>query len=155
MRTDQIALIIAGYGALLSTFLFIQKLLKEKRKISIVLEHIAFYTRVQVIITNTGHRPITLTHMKMRVGVGDEDAEIGEPVPQNALIDEELNEKTFPVTISDGESLAILLSSVVSQMLLENNFRTRLIVYDSEGHEYTKFKTRTYNPKWGGYSNKH
>jgi len=154
METDQIALIIAGYGAILSTGLFIQKVLKERRKISVVLEYIAFYSRVQVIITNIGHRPITLTTMSLKLGLGDEDAGIWDPVPQNALFDIELNKETFPATLSDGESLPIVLSPVVSHTLLENNFRAKLVIYDSEGHEYNKFKTRIYNPKWGGYHEK-
>jgi hypothetical protein len=62
---DVIALILAIYGSLLATVLGVREFLKERRHIKVILEYIYFYEKVQMIITNTGRRPITITGIGM------------------------------------------------------------------------------------------
>lgn len=67
MTVEQIiTLVVAIYGALLSTMLVIREVRKDRRKLFIVLEHVALYERVQIIITNIGHRPVTITEIEVR-----------------------------------------------------------------------------------------
>ncbi|MDW7755878.1 MAG: hypothetical protein SCH68_12010 [Brevefilum sp.] len=144
---------IALYGALLSTGLFIHKILKERKKLSIILEHIAWYERVQIVITNTGYRPITLTALAMKTVIGEGDVSHWEPVPNNSLFDIESGNDPFPILIKEGEAISLPLGPVLSETLLQNGLKAKLIVFDSRGKEYSVFTTRTFDAKWGGYFN--
>jgi len=142
---------IALYGALLSTWLFIHKIIKDRKKLSIILEHIAWYEQVQIVITNSGHRPITLTALAMKTVIGEGDDSHWEPVPNNALFDIINGDNPFPIFIKDGEAVSLPLGSVLSEALLQNGLQARLVLFDSQGKEYSSFSSRTYNAKWGGY----
>jgi len=146
-----VELIIAIYGAILSTALLIYEILKERKKLSIILEHVAWYEKVQIIITNSGHRPITLTGMSMATLIGEGDEAHWETVPQNSLFDYEENSDPFPVTIKDGESISLQLGLVITGYLLSNQMNAKLAIYDSEGKAYSDFETRTFDAKWGAY----
>ncbi len=145
---------IGLYGAILSSALLIHEIRKERKKLSIILEHIYWVERVQLIITNSGRRPVTLTTMTMETVIGTGDNSHWENVPQNALFDTEQGRDPFPVMIKDGEAISIPLSSVLSEHLLENRLTAKLIIYDSEGKAYSEFKTRGNDVKWGGYAKK-
>lgn len=142
---------IALYGALLSTGLFIHKLLKDRRHLSIILEHIAWYERVQIVITNTGYRPITLTALTMETVIGECEDSHWEPVPSNSLFDIESGNDLFPILIKDGEAISLPLGLVLSETLLQNGLKAKLIFFDSRGKEYSTFSSRTFDAKWGGY----
>lgn len=149
--SDLITIIVALYGAVLSTILGLRELRRERRRISIILEHVAWYERAQITIINTGHRPITVTEIGMSVyfeqgGRGGYDR-----VPRNALFGHELEVEPFPVTIRDGESITLPLSPLVSEALLGSRMKAEVTVYDVEGNEYKEFRTRMYDPKWGAY----
>lgn len=140
--------IIAVYGALLSTALLIHEILKERKQLSIILEHVAWYETVQVIITNIGRRPITLVDMYVKPIFGSGDNSYSERVPRNALfgIDD-----PFPVKINDGEAISIPLGSVLAKTLIDNQLKAKIIIYDSQGKEYSDLKSRIYDAKKGGY----
>ena len=144
-------LIIALYGAILSSALLIHEVRKERRKLSIILEHVFWVERVQVILTNSGHRPVTITGMTMETMIGEGNNSHWERVPQNSLFDTEQGIEPFPVIIKDGEAISLPLSSVLTGYLLENRLTAKLIIYDSEGRAYSEFKKRTNDAKWGGY----
>jgi len=142
---------IALYGALLSTLLLIHKILKDRKKLSIILEHVAWVERFQIIITNSGSRPITLTGVCMNVMLSEDDISHWETIPQMDLFDSSEKAYPFPVTISAGEAIALPLEATISGYHLKNKETVMLSVFDSEGKEYSNFKTRNYDAKWGFY----
>ena len=144
-------LIIAIYGALLATILAIIEIFKVRKKITIILEYVTFYERAQILITNSGHRSITLTGMTMETKIKDQDGFHWETVPQNALFDIEDGSSPFPVRIEDGESISIPLGTVVTGYLLQNKLTANLKIFDSEGNRYSKYKSKILDGKLGGY----
>jgi hypothetical protein len=144
-------LIIAIYGAVLATILAVIEIRKERKKITIILEYVTIYERAQILITNSGHRSITLTNMTMKTKIKDREGMHWEAVPQNALYDTANGMSPFPLTIKDGESVSIPLGTVVTDYLLENKLMTNLAIFDSEGNSYTKYEPKILDGKWGGY----
>ena len=142
---------IALYGALLSTGLFLHKILKDRKKLSIILEHIAWVERFQIIITNSGNRPITLTGIFMSVRIGEDENSHWETIPQKDLFDSSQETYPFPVIINAGEAISLPLEPTISGYHLKSQKSVKLSVFDSEGKEYSDFKTRTYDAKWGFY----
>jgi hypothetical protein len=135
---DILTLIVAVYGALVSSILGIRELQRDRRRINIMLELVPFYERAQITIINIGHRPITITD----IAVSD--------CPRNALFAQGV-EEPLPITLGDGEYTTLPLSSVLSEMAFANPSDMHLSVYDAEGNEYNKFKSWEHNPKWGRY----
>src|SRR5215208_5849039 len=153
-----LTLAIAVYGAGLSTWLAVREIRKDRRRILVVLEYASFFERAQIIITNVGHRPITITAIAMSVWEEQTDRPaVLMPVPQNALLATEFQNELgrlvpFPVTINDGDHVTLPLSSYVGERLTAHRMRASLTVFDIEGNEYREYTARHYNPKWGGYS---
>lgn len=141
--------IIAIYGALLSTALLLYEILKQRKRLTIILEHIAWYERVHIIITNSSRRSISLSSMSMEVF--DIEKSFWELVPQNALFDNEQRNELFPLTIKKGESISLLLGPVLSDNLIKNRLQARITITDSEGKKFKEFKARTFDAKWGTY----
>jgi hypothetical protein len=147
-----ISLIIAIYGALLSTGLFIHKILKDRKKLSIILEYIAWVEKFQIIITNSGHRPLTLTGISMKVYIGEGVNAHWESIPQMDLFVYVQDAYPFPVIINAGEAISIPLEPTISGCHLKSQKTVMLSVFDTEGKEYSDFRTRTYDAKWGYYT---
>lgn len=151
MLFEQVKTFLAIYGAITSTVLLIREILKERRKITIILEYVAWYERVQIVIVNSGHRPITITEISMRIFSSNGEDDFGEPIPKNALFDLDLLDKPLPQIIKDGESVSLPLSSVISKNLLDNKLKAKINIFDAEGNKFSDFKIRTLDQKWGGY----
>lgn len=152
MTVEQIiTLVVAIYGALLSTMLVIREVRKDRRKLFIVLEHVALYERVQIIITNIGDRPVTITEIEVRTFLQQDGNTIWDRVPRNALLNSEETINPFPATINEGEHVTLPLSEVVRQELTNNGMKAKIVIYDVEGKKYRTFKTRLHNPRWGSY----
>jgi hypothetical protein len=64
---DWITIFIAVWGAGLSTYLGIRELIKERRQIKLILEYITFREIVQLIVVNSGHRPVTITEIAIAI----------------------------------------------------------------------------------------
>ena len=143
-----ISLAIAVYGASLATILAVRQLRAERRRITVILEYVAFYERAQLVIANPGHRPITISEVGMAIWLQNQWI----AVQRNSLFAAEGEQGSLPVTLGDGEHITLPLSEVVSTELLDNHMRARVSVYDIEGRVFSKFRTRHYNPKWGSYS---
>lgn len=142
--SDMVTLILAGYGAVVSTILGIRELQRDRRRISVILEYVVWCERAQITITNVGHRPITVTEIGMEVE--------GERVPRNALFAPEVEREPLPVTLGDGEYITLPLSGVIGEIFRKTGMPARVSVYDVEGNVYKRFRTRVYDPKWGHYS---
>ena len=148
---DVLSLVIALYGALLATALGVREWLRERRKIRVFLEHVAWYERVQLTVTNTGHRMITIVGIALAIGSSQGGETFYEEVRRGDIFSPELEHDPFPFTLADGEHKTLPFSEVVSNYLIEGNMAAKLTLYDAEGTEYTDFQTRTYDAKWGGY----
>lgn len=150
-----LTLVIAIYGAVISTVLAVRAVRQDRRRVLIILEYVAFYERAQIVIVNIGHRPITIADIGMYLQEEQSGNLVWSMVPRNALFDAGVQgepEQHLPVPLTDGEHITIPLSRVVSERLLANRMKAHLCVYDTEGKAHRTFKTRLYNPKWGHYS---
>jgi hypothetical protein len=149
-----ISIIIAVYGAAVSTILGIREVKRERRKVKIILEYVAFYEYGQLIVVNTGHRPITLVNFGMTVNKplreGNPNSErFWDDVPANAFFE---GDEPFPVTIQDGGQIAVKFSAVISPMIYDRETKIKLHLFDAEGNVYTEFERRLNNPQWGTLS---
>ena len=132
MSTDQlITLGIALYGAILSTVLGIWELAKERRRITMFLQFGEFTMRYSIIITNVGHRPVTLLNLSVLLP--------DEAIPQTALFD---GGDPFPITLADGQHLEAKLYETTSQFILAANGDPKIILRDAENRVYTKYKKK-------------
>jgi hypothetical protein len=140
--------LIAIYAAVVSTIalvvsiiLAIQKLSEEKKRIIIFVKQFSFDTRSEILITNIGHRPITITDLTFGELVGKN---LVEGVPRNVYSSGA--DWPFPVTLTDGESFVYKIQGPIS------GSKTLIpTVFDSEGNKYNKYRTIRYNEKFGGF----
>jgi hypothetical protein len=149
--SDVLTLIIALWGAVISTILGIRELRKEKRNLWVVLERQVFVERFCVVITNIGYRPVTIS--SIFIGWTPEKKENnypGEKIPASAMVDPEDDEK-LPITLEDGQSIVLRVGQILSDMATSKNLRLGVIVYDSQGKKYQLNERRMYNPKHNIY----
>ena len=142
-----LTIIIALYGAIVSTILGIREINKEKKKIAIFLVYNEWQGGYSITITNIGHRPITLIDLQINI------PSMG-LVPKNALmfdnLAEEVIEWPMPVTLTDAEHISIRISSNVSKYIEEEKKKIVIVAYDSEGKSYSEYKKLSYDSKYGG-----
>jgi hypothetical protein len=144
MSWDQeLTLILAVYGAVLSTLLAFREWWNGRKRILIRLDYVAFLEMAEITITNVGYRPITITGVEIH-------PEGSDMVPSNSLLSTRASPtQPLPATLNDGDHLTLPLSDNVSGILLKNGMRTYIGVHDAEGRTYSKHKTGKRNPKWG------
>ena len=139
--------LIALYGAGLSSFLGYREWSREKRTIKLFLERVEVVERTRLLIFNSGHRPIVIISIGLKLEHGTEEG--GEPylVPiYTSFISEETN---FPVLLSDGDILNLEIYSPIGEDMIYLKFE--LSVYDIEGNIYLTSELRSYDSKFGGY----
>jgi hypothetical protein len=152
MTTSEIVtLLLAIYGASLSTYLGAREIQKERRRIKIFLEFADWVERAQITIVNVGHRPITITEIGMSMKPLKIRGSQYEGIPTDSLYSGEGNYPHLPKTLEDGEHITLPLSSVVSREVGEGSTQIKLSVYDAEGNVFNKFKLRRHDKKWGTY----
>jgi hypothetical protein len=130
---------LAIYGALLSTILGLRELFRERKRILIFLQLNEYQMVYSIIITNVGHRPITLLDISMDLP--------REYVPRYIIVPR--SDDPFPVTLTDGQVFTLNLSESLSAEVFEANENIKLVVYDTENRKYRKFKKLSYNEKDG------
>ena len=64
---DVITLIIALYGAVLSTVNAVRDARRGKRKVQVFLDYHGFETRYKLMVINIGYRPVTLAECGIRL----------------------------------------------------------------------------------------
>ena len=133
-----VGVILGLYGAVLSTILAIRERQKDKRRVIVILEQVAFAGRLQLSIINGGFRPVTITSVSMTLR--------GEDIPNGGIA-----VPSLPQTIGDGEQILLEIDKVDYQYWLENNKDLQVKVFDAEGNMYIPSHIRTLNDKWGGY----
>jgi hypothetical protein len=137
-------LALALYGAILSTILGFWELAKERRRITIFLQYNEFSGTYSIIITNIGHRPVTLLDLSMALSIDGQ--RVGEGVPQNALFGPD---KPFLVTLTDGRHLEIRIPSGISGEMHDDKRKARIALRDAENRIYTKYKVISFEEKFG------
>lgn len=144
---DNITFFLALWGAFLSTYLAIREIRKDKRSLKIILEFVHFYETRRLVITNVGHRPITIDQIALEI----RDKRYGETdqVPQNTFWDKERELPELPMTLEDGKMIVFYLSDRVVEELRDVNKFLTVRVFDAEGNVYNKYSKGEYNPKFG------
>jgi hypothetical protein len=124
-----ITLGLALYGAGLSTYLAVREWKKGKRRIIIILEFLRLAGCYLVVITNVGHRPITILDIAVRI-------------PYARLGPSQIwgEKPPFPVTLNDGEYVADSLSQLSSGFITKAKRNIWIIVRDSENRQYGRYK---------------
>jgi hypothetical protein len=138
--------VLALYGALLSTMLGILELRRDRRRVSVILQYGQFSGGYSVIITNVGHRPVTITGMFLALG-RDQPFPTGELELHNG-------QDLFPKTLTDGQTLVVRLPRGLTAHLDSEQEVLQITVYDAEGREYKNYRKLSYNEKYGWYSPK-
>jgi hypothetical protein len=149
---DWITAILALYGAALSSYLAYREIMKERRQIKMTLQYVEFREIAQLIIVNSGHRPITITEIAAAVSRKDSDGkEYPEGVPSNALFNTVTPE--IPKLLNDGQTVIYELGPVLSGLVMESfikDVKVFISLFDAEGNVYHKYERRLGNAKWGG-----
>src|SRR5258706_1217418 len=150
---DIITLILAVWGAVLSTILGIRELRKDKRSLKIILEHVNWMETKRLVIINTGLRPITIDQVFISVNIknhGPYDA-----MPKKAFWSDAEDHKPprLPFTLEDGRMAVFYVSEFVNEQLrLENSF-LKIQVYDAEGNIYTKYRSEEHTSELQSLTN--
>jgi len=143
---DIITLVIAAWGAILSSYLAFIQIRKEKRKIKASCQLAVRTIKnknslfIKMNVTNSGHRPIMINGVGFQFKLDHQDASQDsalEILPDPYLNGDET--KPVPKTLGDGEGLEL---SIPYEPLLSLSKRTgarydAMIVYDSEGKKYS------------------
>jgi hypothetical protein len=149
---DWITAIVATYGAILSSYLAFREILKERRKIKIILEYVEVRDIVLLIVANGGHRPVKIIDIKICISQeGANGKEYMKDVPHAALFN--IPNPEIPKLLGYGESVIYELQPVLSDRLIGNYIlggKVNVSLFDAEGNEYTKVEERIGNAKWGG-----
>jgi hypothetical protein len=137
---------VAVWAAVISTVLGIQELNKRNRRLKITLELLSFAGRHQIIISNTGFRPITIRDINVYVDDKNGDSSRDDPwAPES-------ENPAFPFTLQDGDTKTFMLTEYMTGYIFSKEHRLHIVVYDGEGHTYTKYEEGEYNEKWGYHS---
>jgi hypothetical protein len=136
---DIITLALAGWGAILSTILALREFSIGRRSIQITLVYLPWSGGHKLSITNSGHRPITLTE----IGFAERSVKSGPPMPIRAnaafYYGEGYDPPKLPLILTDGQTTEFLLSEYITECLSKNDNRFFIFVYDSEGRVYQKY----------------
>jgi hypothetical protein len=143
-------LVIAIWGAFLSSYLAVREIRKEKRKIEVSCsfsinqptEKDKLILLIQVFAVNAGHRPVTITSIGFRFNIDhpaiNPDKEPVFVTPA-AFPDEQYLEKTLPVALSDGEALKVdfLCDTLLHLSSQTKGKFTAITATDAEGKQYS------------------
>jgi hypothetical protein len=143
-------LLLAVYGAGLSTILGIREIRKGRRSLKIILESVHWMETFRIVITNPAERPITITEIHLAI----EDKEgRGEALLRESSYwanEESYKPPALPLTLKDGEVKIFWLSEYLSgEIQKSKSKRLEIKVFDGEGHIYSKYGEGEYDPKYG------
>ena len=144
---DFLTLVIATWGAVLSTILGLHELRKEKSRLLIVLELVAFCDQMRLIIHNTGFQPVTITGVTFELLIRENNPEMWETV-RHVYLFKDNNIIDFPVTILPGSSIS---SDLHNTQVYGIQDKIRVVVKDIHGKECKEFKKYVLDEKIGLY----
>jgi hypothetical protein len=142
---DFFTLILAVYGAAVSSYLGFKEIQRNRKSVRIILEYVTHFEHAQIIIVNSGVRPVTITQLFLEIEkTGEHNYKFWFRVHEGSLYKNEEYNHSFPFTLTDGQHKILILSENASAEVVYG--KTRIIVYDAEGNTYEKYKRRLYNP---------
>jgi len=145
---DYITIGVAGYAAILATFNFLRDLAKERKSLKIILESIRWRERHQILITNSGHRPITVNTINlMIIPKNKRGGYMNIPSGVFWANEEGCEPPKLPSSLKDGDSANFILSEYISGELHKKNHLS-ICVYDGEGCTYTKYREGEYDERY-------
>ncbi len=145
---DLILLSIATWGAILSSYLGIRELRRERRHIRVYLDHIEWVERFQMIVVNTGHRPVTIVDVAIRP---INELAPSENRPIYPSIEEGKNSTSVPILLNDGDAVSFLMPEHVVHVIYSKDLKFVAYARDAEGKEYATSKVRLFDAKYGQY----
>jgi hypothetical protein len=137
--SDVLTLLIALYGAVLSTVLALKELRKDKRQVKVTCRMALapspvgdVWEFISVEAVNTGHRPVEITMAGLLMKNGDLFTQVVSKAGRNPL----------PKKIEDGERVTVLfdypeLKKALGEQRDPENRLTKAVVHDAEGNKYT------------------
>ncbi|NJC97903.1 MAG: hypothetical protein C3F07_05900 [Anaerolineales bacterium] len=147
---DIITIILALYGAVLSSVLAIREIKKEKRTIALFIDFYVWESSFKLTVVNIGHRPVTLAgagimyFKKYRMRWFELDERPFDLARENP--------GKFPLTLNDGNHVALAIPSVVDALEWTNGLnKGEAYVRDVEGNIYKTSRIRRYNSKADAY----
>jgi hypothetical protein len=149
-------LVIALWGAVLSTILAIREITKDRRSLKIILESVHWMEIYRIVITNPAERPITITgiHLAVKPHHGPLDPTIRSSAYWP--VEEGYQPPDLPLTLKDGELAIFWLSEFMSNEVNKDRGNRLIInVYDAAGRTYSKYNEGEYDPKSGVRSGKY
>jgi hypothetical protein len=146
---EEITFFLALWGAFLSTYLALREIRKDKRSLKVILESVHWMETYRLVITNNGHRPITIDQIS--VELADKRYGEAERMPPGFLATEsgERVSDALPCTLEDGKMLIFYFSEAIAEDLRDKNKFLRIEVFDAEGNVYNKYSKGEYDPKYG------
>lgn len=146
---ENITFFLALWGAFLSTYLAFREIRKDKRSLKIILESVLWYERHRLVISNDGHRPITIDQIS--VVLADKRYGEAERMPPGLLATEsgQLVSDALPSTLEDGKMMVLYFSEGITEYLKDENKFLKIEVFDAEGNVYNKYSKGEFDPKYG------
>ncbi len=139
-RSEITTLILAVYGALLSTVIAVREFTKDKRRVKVECRYaMAFppgsdktWNFISISVVNTGHRPIQISHAGILLNDGNSFTQL----------ESKAGKIPSPKKLEDGEALEIMFDVDKIELALKNHDNkkakfTRAYVSDAEGNKYT------------------
>jgi len=139
-----ITLVIAIWGAVISTLLAIREIKKENRNIKIILYYVYWMEKHKISITNINQRPITIVEINLSIRNVALERRSAFFSHENGYVPPE-----FPVTLTDGQTVEFDLSPYITDHLSNPKVKLRIKVYDAEGKVYTKYEKAVHDIKQG------
>jgi hypothetical protein len=144
--TDVLTLLLALWGAILSTYLGIREIKKEKKQLLIYLEHVYPAEIIQMVVVNIGHRPITLTNAGVHLYLDSRKKIPYDHLPFTPILPN--NEPyPFPVTLNDGEHITLAYSEELLLSIKRDGLLANAFVYDVEGRLHRSSEVRDYDSR--------
>jgi hypothetical protein len=137
-----IAIILGAYGALLSTFLGIREILKDRSQVLLSLRvvhtetgHLFWYS-----ITNTGHRPLTIINISILYQLKTSIRERWDHLGDETLLGPDYGHSPLPCLIPEGQLKEFKLTDIATNFIdgQLHPSRMKLVALDAHGKTYSQ-----------------
>ena len=146
-----ITLIIAGYAALLSTFLAVREIIKERKNLEIKIVISVFENTADLVLFNNSNKPLIVNSISIIISHGIPDHE--ETVHLVDMYSQDEKEwLNYPLTIEPFSEVRAGLNITLIKYIEDNLFK--ILVYDANGEIHKKHKLYYINTKYGGFGKK-